>query len=144
MPTPGRPTTTGLKPGVTAISGRCWPLPDEGTLYVGEKGALLHTWAGLQVFPEALGKRLDTVPRTLPRRRGTWGEWAEACRGGEPAGCNFNWAEPLTEIVLLGNIAIRTGKLLEWDVARGTFTNSPEANRQLHADYPNGWSLEAV
>jgi hypothetical protein len=71
-------------------------------------------------------------------------ECAEACRGGEPAGCNFNWAEPLTEIVLLGNIAIRTGKLLEWDAAQGNFTNSPDANRQLHDDYQNGWSLEAV
>ncbi|HRZ34821.1 MAG TPA: Gfo/Idh/MocA family oxidoreductase [Candidatus Paceibacterota bacterium] len=133
----------GLRPATPRhLEGR--PLPDEGTLYVGEKGALLHTWAGLQVFPEALGKRLETVPRMLPRRRGTWGEWAEACRGGESAGCNFKWAEPLTEIVLLGNIAIRTGKLLEWDAARGSFTNSPEANRQLHDDYQNGWSLEAV
>jgi predicted dehydrogenase len=133
----------GLRPATPRhLEG--WPLPDEGTLYVGEKGALLHTWAGLKVFPEAMGKRLETVPRTLPRRRGTWGEWAEACRGGEPAGCNFSWAEPLTEIVLLGNIAIRTGKLLEWDAAQGNFTNSPDANRQLHDDYQNGWSLEAV
>ncbi len=133
----------GLRPATPRhLEGR--PLPDEGTLYVGEKGALLHTWAGLQVFPEALGKSLETVPRTLPRRQGTWGEWAEACRGGERAGCNFNWAEPLTEIVLLGNIAVRTGKLLEWDAAKGEFSNSPDANRQLHADYQNGWSLDAV
>jgi predicted dehydrogenase len=117
------------------------PLPDEGTLYVGDKGAVLHTWAGLKVFPEGLRARLEGVPRTLPRRSGTWGEWAEACRGGEPAGCNFAWADPLTEIVLLGNIAIRTGKLLEWDAGQKKFTNLPEANRYLKADYENGWSL---
>jgi len=46
--------------------------------------------------------------------------------------------------VLLGNIAVRTGKLLEWDAAKGQFSNSPDANRQLHADYQNGWSLDAV
>lgn len=119
------------------------PLPDEGTLYVGEKGAILHTWSGLKVFPEVLRARLDSVPKTLPRRSGTWNEWAEACRGGEPAGCNFNWAGPLTEVVLLGNAAIRAGKPLEWDAAQRKFTNLPEANRYLQSDYQNGWSLQA-
>jgi hypothetical protein len=46
--------------------------------------------------------------------------------------------------VLLGNIAIRTGTLLEWDAAQGRFTNSPDANRHLPDDYQNGWSLETV
>lgn len=118
-------------------------LPDEGTLYVGEQGAVLHTWSGLKVYPETLRPRLDGVPRSLPRRSGTWGEWVEACRGGEAAGCNFNWAEALTEIVLLGNIAIRIGKPIEWDAGQGTFADAPEANRLLDADYQNGWSLDA-
>jgi predicted dehydrogenase len=133
----------GLRPA-TARHLEGVALPDEGTLYVGEAGAVLHTWAGLKVFPEGLRKRLDSVPRTLPRRGGTWSEWADACRGGDPAGCNFRWAEPLTELVLLGNIAIRAGKPLEWDAAQGKFTNHAEANRLLQADYHNDWSLETI
>ena len=133
----------GLKPpALRDFSGRA--LPDEGTLYVGEKGSLLHTWQGIQVFPETLAKKLDSVPRTLPRRSGTWGEWFEACRGGEPAGCNFGWADHLTALVLLGNIAIRTSKALAWDAGSNRFTNSKEANALLSATYHNGWTLEGT
>jgi len=131
----------GLKPPTLRdFEGRA--LPDEGTLYVGEKGSLLHTWQGIQVFPETLARKLDSVPRTLPRRSGTWGEWFEACRGGEPAGCNFAWADSLTALVLLGNIAIRTGQALAWDAGTNRFTNSTEANALLGATYHNGWTLE--
>lgn len=52
-------------------------------------------------------------------------------------------AGPLTELILLGNIAIRTGKRLEWDGAAMRFTNDAEANRFVKEPYNNGWSLEA-
>ena len=81
------------------------------------------------------------MPQTLPRRGGTWEEWYEACRGGEAAGCNFDWAGPLTEFVLLGNIALRTGKSLEWDTAATRFTNVEEANRLVREEYREGWTL---
>jgi hypothetical protein len=77
----------------------------------------------------------------LPRRPGVWGEWLIACRGGEAAGCNFEVAAPLTDFVLLGNIAIRTGASLDWDGATGRFTNHDAANRLLHQEYRSGWSL---
>ena len=82
------------------------------------------------------------IPRTLPRRPGIWAEWFEACTGKEPATCAFDTAVPLTELVLLGNIAIRTGQLLEWDGAGMRFTNSDAANRYLKEDYRSGWTLE--
>jgi len=84
------------------------------------------------------------VKRALPRRGGTWQEWFAACRGGEPAGCNFELAGPLTETILLGNAAIRAGKPLKWDAAQMKFTNAPEANCYLDQQYQNGWSLDAV
>ena len=133
----------GLRPALPRFpEGQ--PLPDEGTLYVGEKGALLHTWSGLKLFPEELMRKGEGIKRTIPRRSGTWGEWAEACRGGEPAGCNFAWAGPLTSLVLLGNAAIRVGKPLEWDAERNQFSNNPEANKYLREVYHNGWSLDAA
>lgn len=126
----------GLKPPCPPeLEGR--PLPAEGTLYVGERGKML----GAQLLPAARAAEFDSVPKTLPRRAGTWGEWLEACRGGEPAGCNFTWAGPLTEFVLLGNIAIRTGKPLPWDGEQMRFTNDDAANRYLQEPYRPGWTL---
>ncbi|MHC4734204.1 MAG: hypothetical protein ACYTDW_07040 [Planctomycetota bacterium] len=80
-------------------------------------------------------------PKTLQRRGGTWSEWAEAIRGGEPAACQFSWAGPLTEIVLLGNIALRTGKHLKWDGENMRFTNDSGANKYVKESYRSGWSL---
>jgi hypothetical protein len=127
----------GLKPPCPAeIAHR--PLPDEGVLYVGDEGRML----GPKILDPERAAKFENVPKTLPRRSGTWGEWHEACRGGEPAGCNFAWAGPLTDFVLLGNIALRARKMLQWDAQSGTFTNSPEANEYLQQPYRSGWSLD--
>ncbi len=114
-------------------------LPDEGTLYVGDEGRML----GPKILDAQRAAKFENVPRTLPRRAGTWGEWYEACRGGEPAGCNFEWAGPLTDFVLLGNIAIRTRKMLHWDASSRAFTDAPEANKYLQEPYRDGWSLDS-
>jgi predicted dehydrogenase len=128
----------GLKPPCPPqLSGEV--LRDSGTMYVGDDGVIL----GERILPESQAKKFADVPKTLERRSGTWGEWYEACAGGQPAGCDFTWAGLLTEFVLLGNIAIRTGKFLEWDGDAGRFTNHEEANQQLHETYRDGWSLEA-
>ncbi|MFZ5832883.1 MAG: Gfo/Idh/MocA family protein [Planctomycetota bacterium] len=126
----------GLKPPVPAeMQGRT--LPAEGTLYVGDEGKMLES----KILDPERAAKFESVPKTLPRRAGTWGEWYEAVRGGEPAGCNFDWAGPLTEFVLLGNIAIRTGKCIEFDGATPQITNDKAANAMLREEYHNGWSL---
>ena len=127
----------GLKPPALGdFEGRP---PDGGALYIGDEGKML----GTTVLPGSRATKFESLPKTLPRRGGTWAEWFEACKGGEPAGCNFNWAGPLTETVLLGNIAIRTGKRLEWDAAQMKFTNDEPANDLVKESYQNGWSLDA-
>ena len=69
----------GLKPAYSAeLEGK--PLPAEGTLYVGEEGKML----GPTIVSAARAKKFADVPRTLPRRPGTWGEWYEACPAGSP------------------------------------------------------------
>jgi len=113
------------------------PLPAEGTLYIGDEGKML----GARVLPGKRAKDPDSVPKTLQRRGDTFAEWMEAIRGGQPAGCNFDWAGPLTEAVLLGNVAIRAGKRIEWDPAEVRIKGNAEATKLLTVDYQNGWSL---
>lgn len=118
------------------VSGR--RLPDGGALYIGDEGMML----GHEILSAERARKFENVPKSLPRRGGTWPEWLEACRGGQPASCNFTWARLLTNAVLLGNIAIRTGKRLEWDPNQRRITNAAAANRYIHEPYHNGWSLD--
>jgi predicted dehydrogenase len=128
----------GIRPPCPAeLNGK--PMPASGELYVGDEGKMLES----RILDAERAAKFEGVPKTLERRPGTWGEWYEAVRGGQPAGCNFDWAGPLTEFVLLGNIAIRTGKPVEYDAATARITNDEGAAALLKAGYQNGWSLEA-
>ncbi|MBI5094524.1 MAG: hypothetical protein HZB26_19085 [Candidatus Hydrogenedentes bacterium] len=111
----------------------------DGMLYIGDKGKILDH----RLIPESRMKEYGTPPVKLPRSPGHGKEWVNACKGGEPAGSNFDFAGPLTEVVLLGNVAIRTGKKLLWDGPNMTVTNVPEANQYINPPYREGWKLEA-
>jgi hypothetical protein len=126
----------GLQPPPPAGIGDR-PMPTDGVLYLGSRGSML----GPKILEPALAAKFEALPRTLPRRGGVWEEFYQACRGGERAGCHFEWAALLTEAVLLGNIAIRTGKPLAWDARAGRFTNEEAANPYLRASFQNGWTL---
>ena len=100
------------------------------------------------VYPEARRKELGNVAKTIPRVANHYGEWAQACMGGPPAGSNFDFAGPLAEAVLLGNVALHhdlreelTGKKLLWDSAALRITNSDDANQFLRREYRAGWAL---
>ena len=69
--------------------------------------------------------------------------WIDAIRSGKPASSNFNVSGPLTEVVLLANLAIRTGKnvKLMWDGPNTKVTNVAEANQYVRREYRKGWSL---
>jgi hypothetical protein len=127
----------GLKPPRPAELEPERELPASGNMYIGDKGVILEN----RIIPESKMKAYKLPPKTLKRRSGTWGEWIEAIRGGEPAGCNFNLAGILTEAVLLGNIAIRTGKELRWDAENMKFSNNNKANQYVKENYRSGWTL---
>jgi len=115
-----------------------------GALYVGDEGMILtgsHGANSLRIYPEERMRSYKRPPKSLPRSIGHYQEWIQACKGGEPAGSNFDYAGPLTETVLLGCVAIRAGKRLEWDSERMTFTNSPDADRFLSKSYRKGWRI---
>ncbi len=117
---------------------------DNGSLLVGDQGFML----GNRIYPEARRKEVGEVPKTIARSPGHYQEWVDACRGGKPAGSNFDWAGPLAEIVLLGNVALRvelrealTTTRLLWDPRNVQIRNLPEANAFLRRTYREGWSL---
>ena len=86
-------------------------------------------------------EKIEGSPQTLPQSPGHHKEWVVACKGGKPALSHFDYAGVLTETVLLGNVAIRVGKKIEWDGPSLRATNCPEANAYLQRSYRKGWSL---
>jgi hypothetical protein len=117
---------------------------DNGRLLVGDKGFIL----GTRIYPETRRKEFPEPPRSLPRSPGHYKEFIQACKGGSPPGSNFDWAGPLAEVVLLGNVALRvqlrqmlTRYTLRWDPQNLRFTNLEEANKFIRRDYRAGWAL---
>jgi predicted dehydrogenase len=118
---------------------------DNGRLLVGEKGFILGRSDNL-IFPESCAKDAQDIARSIPRSQGHHQEWVDACKGGKPAGSNFDWAGPLAEAVLMGNVALRV-KLredltlckLHWDPANLKFSNLEEANQFIRREYRPGW-----
>ena len=107
-------------------------------MVVGDKGKMY----GHEIIPTARAKEVGAPPRVLPRSPGHYVEWVQACKGGAPAGSDFvQHAAHLAEVVLLGNIAIRTKEKLYWDGPNLRFTNSDAANQLVHPPYRNGWSI---
>jgi hypothetical protein len=117
---------------------------DNGRLIIGTDGFIL----GNRLFPEARRNEVGEIPESIWRSTGHYQEWIEACRGERPAASNFDWAGPLAEIVLLGNVALRvelrqiltTTKLL-WDPKNVSIPNVEEANPFLRRSYRDGWTL---
>jgi len=83
-----------------------------------------------------------TAPKPyLPRTKGHHKEWVDACKGGPPGMANFDYAAFLTEVVVLGNVALRLAKKIEWDGPNMKATNCPEAEQYIKREYRKGWSL---
>jgi predicted dehydrogenase len=111
---------------------------DDWLLIVGDKGKMLRH----RLIPDAKAQQFGKPPKVLARSPGHYVEWINACKGGPPAGSNFiDHAAHLAEVVLLGNIALRTKEKLYWDAENLRFTNSEEANRLINPRYRDGWSL---
>ena len=117
---------------------------DNGTIFVGDKGKIICGCYGEspRLIPETKMQAYKQPPKTIPRVVGSHEQnWVAACKGGEPACSNFDYAGLFTEVVLLGNVAIRTPEKLTWDGPNMKCTNVPQANEYVHAQYRDGWSL---
>ncbi len=112
-----------------------------GVLFVGDKGMLLTDYNSHRLLPEERFKGLVPPEKTIAPSIGHHQEWIKACKEGGPTLCNFDYAGALTEAVLLGNVAYRTGKKLDWDPAALAASNAPEAQRYIRREYRKGWAL---
>jgi len=114
-----------------------------GFYMVGDKGSILSGsiyCTGPRLIPETAMRAFIAQPpeKTIPRVPGAnpWQEWIRACKGEGPApGSNFDYSGPLSEMVLMGNLAVRTGKKVEWDGPNMRCTNLPDANKLVRKQY---------
>ncbi len=81
--------------------------------------------------------------QTIPRVPGNEPhlDWIRACKGGPAACSNFDISGPFTEWVLLGNLAIRLNKKIEWDSEKLRVRNVPEAEELIRGSYRKGWEI---
>jgi predicted dehydrogenase len=121
--------------------GRNLPGGIGGQLWHGSEGTIMVSdvyCKSARIIPQA--QWIEFAKNRMPEKTekpsiGHMKEWIEACKGGVPAGANFDYAGPLTEMVLLGNLAVRTGKRIEWDTKNLRCTNVLEANTFVRKTY---------
>jgi hypothetical protein len=123
-----------------------------GFLIVGEKGVVYDQSDYCQsprLIPETAHKEwMATAPKkSLPRSThpdNPQGEWTHAIKNGLKTGSNFDYSVPLTNLCLLGNLAIQVGKPIEWDAAKLEVKGMPEAAKFIKRQYREGWDYSAA
>jgi hypothetical protein len=129
----------GLQPPLIKEKGL--PSWGAGTLFVGEEGMLMADYGQRKLYPEDKFADYKAPEKTIPDSVGHHQEWINACKDGSRTTCNFGYSGPLAETVLLGAVAFRTGKKLEWDAQNMKATNCPEADQYLSRTYRKGWEV---
>lgn len=114
-----------------------------GIVFVGEEGTLVADYSRLMLFPQDKFKEYKKPEQTIPNSIGHYQEWLKAIKENKPenALCRFDYSGPLTISVLLGTVAYRTGKKLDWDSKTMTVPNVPEAAALLKQPRRDGWGL---
>jgi predicted dehydrogenase len=130
------------KPGDLADEAE---LPDNGILFIGEQGSMLcGGWSGAPgLFPANRRKEFQRPPKTIPRSSGHRAEWIQACKDRKPADAKagFAYSGPFTEALLVGNLAVRLQKRIEWDSANLCARNAPEAEALIRKSYRAGFGI---
>ena len=125
------------------MAGRKWE--DNGTLFIGDTGKIVcgALSENPRLLPESAMADYHFPPPVIPRvpQDDAYQDFIRACKGGPAASSNFDVSGPLTETVLLGNLAMRLGKKLDWDSAAMQVTNAPEAEPFIRAQYREGWGI---
>ncbi|MDZ4850836.1 MAG: Gfo/Idh/MocA family oxidoreductase [Pirellulaceae bacterium] len=112
-------------------------------IMVGDLGTMLFKRDSVQwiISPGSRALEFANVPVTIPRVENEDIEWIQSCRGGNKALSSFDYAGPFTEAVVLGTLAIRLGKKIEWDSKKLRSPNAPEADALIRSEYRKGWEL---
>ena len=117
-------------------------VPGSGVMFIGTEGQMFADYGSYRLFPVEKYKNFEKPRQTIPKSIGHHAEWIKACKDGSPTTCNFDYSGALTEAVLLGNVAYRTGKRLDWDAATLKATNCPEADAYIRKEYRAGWEVK--
>ncbi len=118
-------------------------LPGSGVLFKGDKGMLFADYDRKMLLPESDFRDYKPPEPSIPPSIGHHAEWIAACKDGRPTTCNFGYSGALTETVLLGVVAYRSGTSgkIAWSGAHGKITDNPKAEALLHREYRKGWTL---
>ena len=135
----------GLKPEIS-VSPHIpaeYELPASGSIVVGEDGTLVIPHVGNpKLFPEA---KFANYPVPVFEEKSHYHEFVEVALNGGQCGSHFQFAGPMTETVLLANIAgLFPGKTLEWNAKRMKFKKAPEATKMLRRKYRDGWEIKGL
>ena len=124
--------------------GQRWPIDSSGQMWIGDEGKLFAGIYGEDprlLDPDRHADVMANPPaEKYARSEGPHAEWIAACKGGQRAGSSFaEHSGPLTQMVLLGNLAVRTGRVLELDPATGRVTNVTVPEELIRPEYRDGW-----
>ena len=134
-----------------APDGMDWEMPaGGGFIMVGEKGGIFHGDMrpnSPRLYPQARWNEYrenpnQQVPKTIPRVPGIHRDWVESIKNGSKACSDFSYSGPLTEAILLGALAIRTGKGLDWNAEEMIISGNPEAAALINPEARKGWRPE--
>jgi len=116
-----------------------WKGSLNGVLYVGEKGNL---FVGFPESPELFprdafaGHKLPSIPDN-----NHYTQWTDAILGTTQTSCPFSYSGPLTETVLLGNVAYRSGQKIQWNSQKLEAVGVPSASQFIRREYRQGWEV---
>lgn len=137
----------GRKPEPSLVKQK--ELPGNGCIMIGSKDILYvpNYWGRGSFLSGGPMEDFKNIPQTLPRHSEAstdndaahHAEWIAACKGEGKALSHFEYSGPMTEAVLLGNVALRAGKKIQWDAKQLKVTNVPEANKFIRKEYRKGW-----
>ncbi len=148
----GRGHAPGARQRIQELLSRLDVTPDEqdkclakaGALILGREGALLSDDHNVTIvlLPRAKFQHIaQDRPQTLPASRGHYMDWLLACRGAAPAWACFDYAGPLSEFLMLGNLATQFEGPLHYDPVAGQIVNHAEAQQALGYEYRDGWHI---
>ena len=113
-----------------------WPI---GVMFVGDKGQLIVDYKRRVLLPAAQYEGFEAPKPTIASSLGHYREWIHAAKTGAPTLCNFEYSGALIEHNLLGNVAFRLGKELQWDAEKFKAVGQPNAEEFIKKEYRSGW-----
>ena len=116
-------------------------VPGSGVMFFGSEGMMFADYLNYRLFPTEKFAGFKPPEPTIPPSIGHHAEWLAARRDGTPTTCNFDYSGALSEAVLLGNVAYRTGQRIEWNAQTLRVTNSPAADALIRKSYRAGWEV---